>query len=93
MDKEAECNANANDDLKEGINEKAEESSNLCGRKKFLGLILLSWPHDLLALILLTNFRLKKKNSVEGCIKNPAQKKIFLTIHFSLCFKIFTIGE
>ena len=27
MDKEAECNANVNDYLKEGINEKAEESS------------------------------------------------------------------
>lgn len=46
MDKEAECNANANNDLKEGIY-----------FKKFLGLILLSWPHDLLALILLNNFR------------------------------------
>lgn len=28
MDKEAECNADANDDLKEGINEKTEENSN-----------------------------------------------------------------
>lgn len=75
MDKEAECNANANNDLKEGIY-----------FKKFLGLILLSWPHDLLALILLNNFRLKKKkkNSVEGCIKNPAQKKHF-SLFISLC--------
>lgn len=82
MDKEAECNANANNDLKEGIY-----------LKKFLGLILLSWPHDLLALILLNNFRFKKKkNSVEGCIKNPAQKKHF-SLFISLCFKIFTIGE
>lgn len=58
MDKEAECNANANNDLKEGIYV-----------KKFLGL----------------NFRLKKKkNSVEGCIKNPAQKKHF-SLFISLC--------
>lgn len=83
MDKEAECNANANNDLKEGIY-----------LKKFLGLILLSWPHDLLALILLNNFRFKKKKKqCRGLHKKPSSKKTFLTFHFSLCFKIFTIGE